>query len=175
VGLRDIFRIRWRGLRRTKRKLQNPVWRRWSVLAKRKVDFWLDRTLAEVRAGEWFDNPTGQLENGLWKRQARRKGFGDIGGQVGWGHRYGPLLEWGPRPGVTGWIILPKRAKALRFMVAGGGGRSGGVVLDVVYSKRVAFKWRPDMKREHFGPVTKRLRPDIIRDLEMTISEAYGA
>lgn len=159
---------------RFKRKAKNFE-RRYNVLQKRKIEHWLIQLRDRVRLGDFFDNPTPNLQTQVWAGTAKKVG-NTIEGSAGWGTGYGPILEFGvTAKNQGGWWIRPKKQRPggsktpkekrrLHFM-------AGGVMR---FAKEVFHPWKYGTKgsRPHWEPELNKMRSKIEKDLAATVDEA---
>ncbi|MHC4891575.1 MAG: hypothetical protein ACYTEO_19145 [Planctomycetota bacterium] len=139
--------VRAKGTRRAQRALSRAP-RDNLVLLKRMVEYAMDQIKGEVAHGDWFDHPTGRLQNTLEANEPQVVG-NTVRQEGGWGVNYGRVLEFGPS--VRYWRIRPIVAKALRFRV---GDR-------IVYAKYADRRWTEDQLRPHWGKALDRAWPRI--------------
>jgi hypothetical protein len=151
---------------RLQRVLKRDAFVRYGRLQRKKVDFWLMKLRDGVRQGNFFDNPTPNLQQRVWAGKAKGRGH-EVWGSAGWGSSYGPILEEGVTPkNQAGWAILPKKGKALRFLSQQTG--------KVEVRKGVWHPWKYGDKgsRPHWEPVLRKYRKEIEQDLGETLVEA---
>ena len=159
-----LVRTELHGAKGLLQEFSGGITRRFLVLAKRVVDARFDGIISAIRKGEdyYFDEPTGELAQGLWADEARRLGY-VVKAEGGWAHPHGPVREWGPS--VSSWEIYPKAAKALRFFKTYGKYTPGGDPGAIVYAKKVTHEWDPKELRPHWGPEIMKQEPALHRDL----------
>ncbi|MCU0292544.1 MAG: hypothetical protein MUF10_11255 [Thermoanaerobaculaceae bacterium] len=111
-----------------------------------------------VSMGDFFDEPSGELQRSTWVGKVERVGD-ELAVEMGWAHRYGPVLEFGSE--LAGWWIRAKWATRLRFRVGG----------SMVYPKEVWHEYTADQMRPHWGPTIEKKWPEVQRQLDLVPEE----
>ena len=148
----------------------------------RKVELWARRLKDMVRTGNFFDDPTPNLQQRVWSGPTRKDG-NDLVAQAGWGSSYGPILEFGVTPkNQGGWRISANQTRGepsgnfadikaftgrrkLRFQI---GSR-------IVYKSSVWHPWNYGNQgsRPHWVRVLEDNRKRIEADLTATVGEVF--
>lgn len=143
-------------LRQYAASLEGQRLKRSVIGAKRELEVWGDSIINHARShqGRYFDNPSqsdGLADHGIDRDDHAKPSGGVLTLLVGWLRAYGAVLEFGPLRAVRGWLIQAKRARALRWYTAEGGG-----VGAVAYAKHLWHPWDESQKREHLGPAAQK-------------------
>lgn len=121
--------------------------------------------ITDIRSGAYFENPTGQLGNHLWRRAAGANGV-----EAGWSGPsaiYGPVHEFGPHK--RAWTIRPGKG------IVGPGYKRSGLPTKMLritkggttyYARKVVIRWnRATMSKPHWKPAIKKLMPAFLASL----------
>jgi hypothetical protein len=122
-----------------------------------------DKAFAEA-AGEDYTPQTRssrtQIASTLWEKQVGTRSRNVAQVLLGWGKKYGPVLEWGPLTATSGWWITPgKTSPFLRWYDFG--------AKKVMYSRTpVWHSWDKTQLRPHFAPAYDSVWPGFLAAVE---------
>jgi hypothetical protein len=170
-----VISISHKGDRETARLLGRRIHMEFVILQRRVAERAVEQLRDAVKAGDYFAyaGPTmpgdqrqshGQLQRTLWASRARRMGD-EVHAEAGWGERYGPVMEFGPRA-KRRWLIRAKFAKRLRFVGLGDSGKP-----EIKRPKQVMHYWDRRQLRPHWEPEIKRHWPGIQRQFDSSLPE----
>jgi hypothetical protein len=95
----------------------------------------------------------------VWEKRVNTRSRSVAAYHLGWGKRYGPVLEWGPQHAKSGWWITPgKTSPFLRWYDFG--------AKRVMYSRTpVWHPWSDKQLRPHFAPAYDTVWPGFLEDM----------